>query len=106
MCDDGGGSRATTMEAGSGVDDACTSLSDADSNRTGLAMEIQSGAALAGSESRADVALKDESAGTVVALRAKTRQMHKEMRIWLKAQDCDPAQMNPFWAYGGWCNSN
>ena len=30
VCDDGGGSRATTMEAGGGVDDARTGLGDAD----------------------------------------------------------------------------
>ena len=51
------------MEASGGVDDACTGLGDADSDGTGLVMEIKSGAELAGSESRADVAPKDESAG-------------------------------------------
>ena len=33
--DDGGGSRATMTEASSGVDDACTSLSDANVQRQG-----------------------------------------------------------------------
>ena len=44
------------------MDDACTSLGDADSYKAGLAMEVESRAEMAGSESRADVALKDESA--------------------------------------------
>ena len=54
----GGGSKATTVEAGGGVDDARTGLGDADSDvdGTGLATEDESGAELAGSESRADVA--------------------------------------------------
>ena len=53
------------MEASGGVDDACTSLGDANSNKAGLVMEVKSEAEMAasGSESRADVALKDESAG-------------------------------------------
>ena len=54
----------TTPEASSGVDNACTRLSDADSNKASLAVAAEFGAALAGSESRADVAPKDESAGT------------------------------------------
>ena len=51
------------MEASGGVNYACTSLGDANSNKAGLAMEVKSEAEMAGSESRADVALKDESAG-------------------------------------------
>ena len=49
----GGGSRATTGEAGNGVDDARTGLGDADNDGTGLAMEAHSGAEMSGSESRA-----------------------------------------------------
>ena len=57
--DDGGGSRATAMEAGDGVDDACAGLSDADSDESSLAMKVEFGAEFAGSESRADAAPKD-----------------------------------------------
>ena len=56
----GGGSRATTTEASSRVDDACTSLGNADSSRVSLAVEAEFDAKLTGSESRVDVALKDE----------------------------------------------
>jgi hypothetical protein len=49
--DDGGGSRATTTEAGGGVDDARTGLGDADSDGASFAVEAEFGAALAGSES-------------------------------------------------------
>ena len=58
VCDDGGGSRATTTEAGGGVDDARTGLGDADGDGASLAVEAEFGAALAGSESRADVAAR------------------------------------------------
>jgi hypothetical protein len=64
----GGGSRAPTTEAGGGVDDARTGLGDsvdADSDGTSLATEVEFGAELAGSESRADVAPKDEPVGIV-----------------------------------------
>ena len=47
------------------MDDSHTGLGDADYDGAGLAMEVESGAGMAGSESRADVALKDESAGIV-----------------------------------------
>ena len=63
MHDGGGGFRATSTEASSRVDDARTRLSDADSDRASLAMEAEIGAESTGSESRADVALKDESVG-------------------------------------------
>ena len=61
--DGGGGSRAAMVEAGDGVDDARTGPSDADSNGTSLAMEVEFGAELAGLESRTDVAPKDELVG-------------------------------------------
>ena len=66
--DGGGSSRATTTEASSGVDNAHTSLSDADSDRASLAVAAEFGAKLTGSESRVDVALKDESVGMVPSL--------------------------------------
>ena len=55
------------------VDDSDTSLSDANNNRTGLVMEVESGAELAGSESRADVAPKDESAGVAAVMKSERR---------------------------------
>ena len=61
--DGGGGSRATTMEASCGVDDARTGLGDADSDGASLVVEAEFGAESTGSESRADVAPKDESVG-------------------------------------------
>ena len=88
MHDGGGGSRATTTEAGGGVADTRTGLSDADSDGAGLAMEIESGAALVGSESRADVAPKDESAGTAVDRKvAEAMQMIEELRIQSRVRD-------------------
>ena len=72
--DCGGGSGATTMEAGGGVDDTHTSLGDADSNGMGLAAEVKSGAEMADSESRAVVALNDESAGIAADLEAWREQ--------------------------------
>ena len=61
--DDGGSSGAATVEAGGGVGDARTGLGDADSDRLSLAMKVEFGAEFSGSESRADVAPKDEPAG-------------------------------------------
>jgi hypothetical protein len=52
VCDDGGGSRATTTEAGGGIDDACTSLGDADIDGSSLAAEAGFGAEVAGSDFR------------------------------------------------------
>jgi hypothetical protein len=66
-CEDGGGSRATTTEAGGGADDARIGFGDADGDGAGLAMGAELGAELAGSEFRADVALKDESVGMAMA---------------------------------------
>ena len=43
VCDDGGGSRATTTKADGGVDDARTGLGDADSDGASLAVEAESG---------------------------------------------------------------
>ena len=51
------------MEAGEGVGDARTGLGDADIDGSSLAAEVGLGAEVAGSESRADVAPKDESVG-------------------------------------------
>ena len=48
----GGGSRATAMEAGDGIDDPHTGLGNTDNDGTDLAMEAESGAEVAGSESR------------------------------------------------------
>jgi hypothetical protein len=69
----GGSSGTPTLWAGKVMDDSDTGLGDADSDGTGLAMEIESGAELAGSESRADVAPKDESAGIAADWRAEVR---------------------------------
>ena len=69
------------MEAGGGVDDAHTGLGDADSDETGLAMEVESEAEMAGSESRADVAPKDESAGIAADWAAEVRRMIEEAKV-------------------------
>ena len=66
--DGGGGSRATMTKASSRVDNAHASLSDADINRSSLVAEAGFGTEVAGSESRADVALKDESVGVAGSL--------------------------------------
>ena len=98
---DGGGSpRATTTEAGGGIDNARTGLGDADSDGARLAVEAEFGAALAGSESRADVAPKDEFAFLAAVYgRAEARRMCKEMtaRGELKARGVDPAARRGFW---------
>ena len=47
-----GGSRVTTLWAGKVIDDSDTGLGDADDDETDLATEVESGAELAGSESR------------------------------------------------------
>ena len=64
-----------------------------------MAVEAEFGAALAGSESRADVATKDESAGTAAEWRiAEAIRMIEEVRIQLRARDeGDPARRE-FWA--------
>ena len=95
--DAGGGSRATTTEAGSGVDVARTGLGDADSDRASLAVEAEFGTALAGSESRADVAPKDELAD-ILDGRAKAmigKEIRRAMRM-SKARGGDPGRMNAF----------
>ena len=96
----------TTREAGGGVDDACTGLGDADSDEAGLAMEMESEIELAGSESRADVAPKDESAGIAVGLEAEIGRLIQELRIKMKAwHGGDPARRE-FWADVGRSDSN
>ena len=77
----GGGSRAATMEAGGGVDDTRTGLGDADNDGTGLAMEAESEAEMAGSESRADVAPKNESVGIAAAADDGLRRRLEELRF-------------------------
>ena len=75
VCNDGGGSRATTTEAGGGVDDARTGPGDADGDGAGLAMGAELGAELAGSEFRADLAPKDESVGMAKKLDDESMQL-------------------------------
>jgi hypothetical protein len=92
---DGGGPRAATTEAGNGVDDAHTGLSDANSDRTSLTMEVEFGAELAGSESRADVTLKDELVGIVDDLEiwfmstSQAKSQAEEILAHLKAMNQD-----------------
>ena len=74
----GGGSRATTLWAGKVIDDSHTGLGDADNDGAGLATEVESGAEMAGSESRADVAPKDESAGIAAAIKEERRRFMEE----------------------------
>ena len=74
----GGSSGATTLWAGKATDNPDTSLGDADSDRAGLAMEVESGAELAGSESRLDVALKVESAGVAAVMESEQRRLMEE----------------------------
>ena len=69
------------MEASGGVDNTRTGLGGADNNRTGLAMEAEAGAEMAGSESRADVAPKDELVGTVAAVDDDLTPRLEELRI-------------------------
>ena len=99
VCDDGGGSRATTTEAGGGVDDARTGPSDADIDRSSLAAEAGFGAEVAGSESRADVALKDESVGVVGSLGGKATLEEVlaavlDLKATLKASGSDVAEFS------------
>ena len=54
-CNDGGGSRATTTEAGGGIDDAHTSLSNADLDRSSLAAEAGFGTEVTGLDFRAEL---------------------------------------------------
>ena len=98
VCDDGGGSRATTTEAGGGVDDARTGLGDADSDGASLAVEAEFGAALAGSESRADV--DPRSTFALVAAMWMQQEDRKEMKARgeLKARGDDPERRRKFWA--------
>ena len=62
------------------IDDSDTGLSDADNDGAGLAMEVESGAEMAGSESRVDVAPKDESASIVAAIKEEQRGLMEEAR--------------------------
>ena len=78
----GGSSRATTVEAGGEVDNALTGPGDADNDGTSLATEVEFGADLAGSESRADVAPKDESVGIAEDPEDKLWPMNRAMQIW------------------------
>ena len=85
--DGGGGFRVTTTEAGGGVDDARTGLGDADSDGASLAVAAEFSAKLTGSESRADVAPKDESVGMAeVWDYGPTRRQAEEIQAHLKAQ--------------------
>ena len=108
----GGGSRATTTEAGGGVDDARTGLGDADGDGASLAVEAEFGAALAGSESRADVAAEDSFA--LVALvygEAMAWRIRREMKArgeWKTRCPRRPRERRPaqrkFWADVGRCS--
>ena len=99
VCDDGGGSRATTTEADGRVDDACTSLGDANSSRASLAAAAEFFSKLTGSESRADVSLKDESVGMADELECESilwslypplmQRQVREFRAHLRAQALD-----------------
>ena len=103
---DGGGSSGATMtEAGSGVDDARTGLSDADSGRASLAVEAEFGAGLTGSESRADVAPKDESTGIAADWAAGGRRRIKKAGIKSKAQH-EGGSVGEFWANVGRSDSD
>ena len=98
--DCGGSYGATTMEAGVGVDTR-TGLGDADSDEAGLAMEAE----MAGSESRADVAPKDELAGIAADWTAEVRRMIEEAKIKLKAQH-GGGSAGEFWADVGRSDSD
>jgi hypothetical protein len=67
-------------EAGGGEDDARTGLSDADGDGASLAAEAGFGAALAGSESRADVAAKDSFA-LIAAVYGEAKATHGNFRV-------------------------
>ena len=97
MRDCGGSYGAAAMEAGGGVDDAHTGHGDADGDEAGSAMEVEFGAELAGSESRADVAPKDESAGIAADWAAGDRQRIKVARIESKARH-GGGSAGEFWA--------
>ena len=82
-----GSFRATTGKADGGVDDAHTGLGDADSDGASFAMEAELGAELTGSESRADVAPKDESVGMADELDYESmRRRAAEIAACLRAQ--------------------
>ena len=70
-----------------------------------MAMEVKSGAEVAGSESRVDVAPKDESAGVAADFPAKVRQMIEEAKIKLKAQHGGSSVVK-FWADVGQSSSD
>ena len=101
MHDDGGGSRATTMEAGGGVDDARTGLGDAAIDGPSLAVEAEFGAALAGSEPGTDVVPRSTFAFLAAMYgKAAVRRDRKEMeaRGGSKARGDDPERRRKFWA--------
>ena len=77
----GGGSKATTVEVGGGINDTHIGLNGTDNDGTGLAMEAEFGAKMAGSESRAGVAPKDESAGIVAATDNELRRIVEDLRM-------------------------
>ena len=62
-----------------------------------LVSEVVPQAVLVSSESRVDVALKDESAGTAADWRAEAIQMLKEVKIQLRAQDEGDPAWQEFW---------
>ena len=77
----GGGSKATTVEADGGVEDTHIGFDDTNDDGTDLAMEAESGADVAGSESRADVAPKDEPAGVVADFGAGEDELQRAFRF-------------------------
>ena len=60
-----------------------------------MATEVESGAEMAGSESRVDVAPKDESAGIAADWRAEVRRMIEEAKIKMKQMLKDWEVKNP-----------
>ena len=91
----GGGSRATTLWASDVIDNSHTGLSNADNDRTGLAAEVESRAEMVGSESRADVALKNESVGIAAAIDDECMRTMEEAKALAALHASERAQ------YGG-----
>ena len=88
----GGSSRATTLCASRVIDDSDTGLGDADDDGAGLTMEAESGAELADSESRADVAPKAKSAGVAAAMKSERRKLMEEAEAAAAPHVGDKAQ--------------
>ena len=104
----GGGFRAPTAVADDGVNDAHIGFNSTNSDGKDLATEARSGAGVAGSESRADVALKDEPAGVVADIEAGEGERQRAIRFLRDKMRLEASRSGrqQFWADVGWSGSS